>query len=212
MKTNHAHQIQKSKNSLEKLNGAFIEEAQEIESQNCLKAKSILAKMERTIDVQNETIQEIKLQGEKLVKIKESSIAVYKNAEAANEVSHRIRQESSIFPSFSNLFRGVKRWWKKDRRGEKYIESIKNRKKEDVTAPAVTEEVFEPLNEETVPGENKTDSELSKILTCVKKVEAGARTQLQILKTQDDDINDITKIGEYSKGIVDSTEKEMRKR
>lgn len=204
-------QIQKSKTPLEEMDDQTSNEVTEIESRNYLKAKDALSKIEKALSIQKNTTEELKLQGEKMKKIKEESINILRNAENASEVTHMIKQESSILPGIGTLIRGIKKWWKKDRRMKREVEVIKNRPERTVDIPAMDVEPFESLYEEQIEGENKTDEQLNKILNGIRKVRTEAMTQLEIVKNQEEDIGDIDKLGDFAKKIVDETEKAARK-
>lgn len=171
-----------------------------------------MLKLEKAIQIQKKTTEKLQLQSEKISKIKDSSMTVLKHAENTSEVSHKIKQEANMFPGFNTMFRGIKRWWKKDKKMEREVEKMKAKPSMTISTSTFVEKVFEPLSTETIPGENKTDNELVKILNCVKSIGVESQTQLQIVKGQKEDLSDINKLGKYSKKIVKETEMEIRKK
>ncbi|KAM0680104.1 hypothetical protein GINT2_001797 [Glugoides intestinalis] len=204
--------IQKTESPIEKLGDAFVEEAAELETQNYHKTKEAVLKLEKAIQMQKSTTEKLQMQSEKISKIKDSSITILKHAESTSEVSHKIRQESSMFPGFNTMLRGMKRWWKKDKKIGKEVEKMKAKTPMEVIAPTFVEKVFEPLSTETIPGENKTDNELVKLLNCVKSIGVETHKQLEIVKVHKEELSDINKLGKYSKKIVKETEMQIRKK
>lgn len=188
------------------------DEAAAVENENYLKSREARLKLEKAIALQRQITDELEKQGEKIGKIKDSSIKLYKCADASQDVSAKIKDESSIFPSFMSLFKGVKRWWSTNRKMQKDVMRIESRKGRGTERDEVGDVSFELLETEFIPGENRTERELAAILGSIRKVSSEGRNQLELVKVQDEDISDIKRINEYSNSIIDETEKSLRKK
>lgn len=206
------YKLEKVEASPESLNTTLQVEAEEQEKENLAKVEKAIERMHEALDLQRSTTLELKLQGEKIRHIKEAAISVHTSAELVNMSSHRLKQESNLFPGIGNMVRAIKRWWNKDKKVVQYIEKAKTRRQAVVVEEEVAAEKVEPLAMELVPGENKTDGKLGELLTCVKKMRAGAVAQIKIAEGQEGDIGDVKKIGEFVETLVDNTERDIKKR
>lgn len=204
-------QATKSKQSQE-VDESVGESAATIENENYLKAREARLKLERAIVLQKQITDELERQGEKIGKIKESSINLYRNASASQDVSVKIKDESSIFPSLGSLFKGVKRWWNTDWKMQREVQQIENKQRKKAESEGVVEASFQPLQTEHIPGENRTEAELTAILGSIRKLSSEGKNQAEMVKAQTEDIMDIKKVSEYSKRIIDETEKSLRKK
>lgn len=195
------------------LDETHTQEALEIEQQSLQKVEKAVGRMRAALELQEQTTGELRLQGEKLKNIKETAISLHRNAEAASRSTHRLKQSSSMFPGLGSVVRSVKRWWSRDRHAERYIERVQTRpveaEPEEAAAPV---EAFEPLAQEVVPGENKTDARLSELLTSVRRVKEGATRQVQMVKAQARDADEIGQIGKYAEDVVSETERAISKK
>lgn len=251
-------QIEKPK-KIKDVDSLEAEEAAKIEYENYLKVRDATMQLNKALETQEQTLNELKKQGETISQVKNTAIKVLENSKASCETEFQIKEESKIFPSFDNVLNRIKRWWNKDRKMENEVLEIKGRiktsdmcKDESVSSNEMettgfvdekidyqSEETFKNsdfsnrsamsidnkresspiispdaknLNEELIPGETQTDSELSNILEVLKKINTGAKTQIEVIKEQKKDIKDISKLGDFSSKIVDETEKQMKKK
>ena len=199
-----------------KIQSTDLEEAEMIESENFLRAKEARLRLDRALSLQEATTNELRKQGETIAHVKSTAIKVLENSKASCETQIRIKEESKLLPSFGSLVSKLKRWWKKNAKMEREIEEIKNRK-EDLPAeseavdcsPGLTADL---TSTEFVPGENATNNELAMILSSLKRVNAGAKNQAEIVKGQKSNLQDISKLEGFSSAIVSETEKQMHKK
>lgn len=183
-----------------------------VENVNYLKSKEARLKLEKAIVLQKQITDELEKQGEKISKIKESSINLYRYADASQDVSVKIEDESSIFPSLGSVFKGVRRWWNTNGRAQREVQQIEDKKGRKIEGVDVVEAFSDTLQEEYIPGENKTEKELAAILNSIRKVSSEGKNQLEMVEAQIEDISDIKRVGEYSKRIIDETEKLLRRK
>lgn len=186
------------------------EEAAQIERESCIIAKEARMQLDKALLLQESTLNELKKQGEVISQVKVTALKVLENSKASCETQFRIKEEKNLLPNVGNFLSKMKRWFKKNVQMEKEIEEIKGRKENVVNEiEEVSEENFVPVTNEVVEGVNATNSELTGILNSLKKVNAGAKSQIEIMKGQKRDVKDIAKIGEFSCEIVNETEKQM---
>jgi len=190
------------------------EDPEVIENENYTKSKETRLKLERLLSMQESTTEVLKKQGEKLKKIKQSAFQLNSNADIARTIGLKLEDESSTFGNYTSFFTKIKRWWSTDTAPRVEIEEIKNREEtgcKDYTEN-VEEQAFEPSKNEYIPGENKTELELNNIYNAVRKLNAGARTQIEIVKEQNEDISDIKKINNHTEKSIVQTESMIRKK
>lgn len=216
-----------------------MKEAARIEEETYLKTKEARMQLDRALAIQNSTLNELEKQGEAISQIKDTALNVYENSKASCEMEFRINEESRILPSFGSFINKMKRWWNKDRKMEKEVNEIKNKKNNDFKPENASDNLItknpntefnnesSPVQEsksalkidnsdacteeEFVPGESKTDGELTEILKTLKKLNSGTKTQIKTIKKQKGDLEDISKLEGFSTKIVDETEKHIQK-
>ncbi|XP_077301518.1 uncharacterized protein LOC143922166 [Arctopsyche grandis] len=197
-----------------------VEEATKIESESLAIVKQARMQLDKALLIQESTICELKKQGEVIKQTKNTAIKILQNSKAASEMQFTIKQESKLLPSFGNVINTFKRWWNRNTKLEKDLEAIQNRKDEDfsnmILEPGCIESspisVENSTFTEMVPGQNATNNELTVILDTLKKVNAGARNQSEMLKYQKKDIKDIDRLSGYAGDIVEETETQLGKK
>jgi hypothetical protein len=199
------------------------EEAILIENENYIKANKARIQLEGVLSLQDSTNLELKRQGETILQMKKTAFKILENSKVSCETELKIKEEKSIFPSFSNYFNKVKRWWVKNVKMEKEIEEMKkassNNFKEvnvvssemdrDNNSNLIASSPFELVKNEMIPGENKVISEFQLIYESLKKINKNGRNQIEIVKEQKKDVKDISKLGEFASEFVNETEKQM---
>ncbi|KAI5154119.1 hypothetical protein ENBRE01_3301, partial [Enteropsectra breve] len=158
---------------------------------------------------------------EQIKKAKGAALNVHGKAGEAEALADDIEKESHFFNFSLPFSEKVKSWWKRDKKEEAEIERIKKQnEKEGVIEPLDEEDGLDAAHgaaekgsnsDEYVPGQDKTDKELSKILTTVKGINKEAQIQKEMGKKQTADLKDIDVVNEYSKRKVDKTDEDLKK-
>lgn len=212
---------QASAQSQQSLQGEVDQEiekhAQRLEEQNYKKAKGARMKLEKAAQQHKGTTHEMRRQGEKIKTAKKSAVKVHENAGEAGQLAEDIEKEGHMFNVGVPFWGRIKKWWKRDRTEEREVSDIKkgtdtpqSEYEEDAPAEA-SEEEFSSQEEEYIPGQKKTDSELRKILKGLKGVKKDTRAQSGLMHKQKSDLQEIKKVNEYSKKKVDKADEELKK-
>lgn len=119
-------QLQKHEKTKD-LNSLELEEAVKIEHESYLKIKEANLQLDKALAIQEQTLSELKQQGECITQVKNTAIKILENSKASCETQFKIKEESKILPNFGNVINKVKRWWNKDRKMENEVLEIKER-------------------------------------------------------------------------------------
>lgn len=189
------------------------ETVESVENITHLKSKDARLKLERLMAIQQETTEILKKQGEKLNKIKETSLNLNNNADISQTISLKIDDEKTMIGSYTSVYKKFLRWFTTDTSSKNEIKNIKTKKNISSydEAEKVKEIDFEPSKNEYIPGENKTEMELSKIYNSLAKINSEAKYQIKIVKDQKETIEDIKKINKDTEKVISETEKRIIK-
>lgn len=213
----------KNKSNVSNAVSQELEEAVKLEQESCLVAKQARLRLEKALETQDQTTEELKRQGEIIIGVKKASINILENSQKSNETQFKIKQESSILPSLDPYINKIKRWWNRNTKMTKTVDEIKsgiekieqNKETleiENFQPPKDKNQNYEPTQTELVHGENDTNKELHQIFNSLTKMNRNAKNQIEILKEQKGDLKDVSALGEFSSLIIEDTEKQMNKK
>lgn len=190
-----------------------ITESEIIEQENYTISKLANEKLEKMMKIQKETSLILDIQGEKIDKIKEVSLNVLKKTEEVKSVNKTIINESSMWGRPSSIFDGFFNWLYPENKHKKEVEKIKNKQANIPIREKIDENNINIENsEEYVKGENLTHMEWDKMLNNIKHINREAEYQVKTIKNQNSDLNDIKRINEISKNLMDETENKIKEK